>query len=214
MPLLPAGTLLQTPSQISYEDATVIKDTTPRLAYHRPLTVLEPPGVPRLSWTLKRTWSIETASGVVALHDPGICTGHTTLDYILLGQDGYLRLINVKPVNGYCDAYVTPKLEQTLRDLAEARDISTLGIVLWQIVEEVGMFHRWKRSEPPIQVWRDGKRPLSNGIGIWLTAALIWMCCNLNSQYLCNIQIICAHVQRALRIVSRIFTQSNGVCFV
>jgi hypothetical protein len=136
MPLLPAGTLLQTPSQISYEDAraTVIKDPTPRLAYHRPLTVLEPPSVPRLSWTRKRTWSIETASGVVALHDPSICTGHTTLDYILLGQDGYLRPVNVKPVNGYCDAYVTPKLEQTLRDLnrlAEARDISTLGIVLW-----------------------------------------------------------------------------------
>ena len=58
-------------------------------------------------------------------------------------------------MDGYCNAYVTLELDQTLRDfnrLAEARDIFTLGIVLWQIAEDVGRFRRWQRSEPPILV--------------------------------------------------------------
>ena len=97
-------------------------------------------------------------SGVVALHDSGICTGHITLDHhILLGQDVYVCLINVESVN---DANVTPGLDQSLRvlnRLAEARDIFTLGIVLWQISEEVRRFHRWQRFEPGI-----GKGPLPN----------------------------------------------------
>lgn len=67
------------------------------------------------------------------------------------------------------DANVTPELNQSLRDpnrLAEARDVFTLGIVLWQISEEVRRFHRWQRSELGI-----GKGLLPNGLEIWLTVS-------------------------------------------
>ncbi|KDR71165.1 hypothetical protein GALMADRAFT_214148 [Galerina marginata CBS 339.88] len=135
---------LQTFSRVSGEDATSIK-----------------PSISKLSWSLKHTWSIEATSGVVALHHSGICSGDIKLDNILLGRDGHLQHIDIAPQDGYTELYVAPEFEVTesgmVFPLTRARDIFALGIVLWQIAEEVGRFEREDRSGPPSFVWRDSQ---------------------------------------------------------
>jgi serine/threonine protein kinase len=143
-PVLLHPKLLPTSSRASGKDATSMK-----------------PSISKLSWSLKHTWSIEATSGVAALHDSGICSGDIKLDNILLGQDGHLQHIDVAPQDGFTELYIAPEFDLlepgTVFPLTRARDIFALGIVLWQIAEEVGRFEREDRSGSPSLVWRDGQ---------------------------------------------------------
>ncbi|KAF8960603.1 kinase-like domain-containing protein [Flammula alnicola] len=172
MPFMPAGTLTDV------FDDLLIKGNTDQDSMLEPV-VLNPkfletfsrvsgediisikPSISKLSWPLKHTWSIEATSGVVVLHDNGICSGDIKLDNILLGQDGHLQHIDVAPQDGYTELYVAPEFDLLepgiVFPLTRARDIFALGIVLWQIAEEVGRFEREDRSGPPSLVWRDGQ---------------------------------------------------------
>jgi serine/threonine protein kinase len=126
-------------SRVSAEDATAIK-----------------PSISKLSWPLKYTWSIEATSGVVALHNNGICSSDIKLDDILLG---HLQHIDVASQDGYTEGYIALEFDLLEPDiifpLTEARDVFALGIVLWQIAEEVERFEREDPSGPPSLVWRD-----------------------------------------------------------
>jgi serine/threonine protein kinase len=168
MPFMPAGTLTDVFDDLLTEGTAVLE---PVLLHPKLLKMFSPvssqdataikPSISKLNWPLKHVWSIEATSGVVALHESGVRSGDIKLDNILLGRDGHLQHIDVAPQDGYTDLYVVPEFDLSdagiVFPLTEARDIFALGIVLWQIAEEIGRFSREDPSGPPNIVWRDGQ---------------------------------------------------------
>ncbi|KAG5649301.1 hypothetical protein H0H81_004768, partial [Sphagnurus paluster] len=120
----------------------------------------------KLSWPLKLTWAIEATSGVVDLHASGGAGCDIKIENILLGRDGRLKLIDVAPQIGITERYAAPDAYKTWSKnlenppLFEApTDVFALGLVLWQITEEVSRFERpWQELQnSPRVVW--GTRP-------------------------------------------------------
>ncbi|KAF8956595.1 kinase-like domain-containing protein [Flammula alnicola] len=175
-PFLPAGTLTDVfddllgdgtldPMDPVVQDAVLLRPKLSQPSSRKANTSCEDaagkPFVSKLSWPLKHTWSIEATSGVVALHDNRTCSGDIKLDNILLGRDGQLQLIDVAPQEGYTERYMPPEFDlvQIGDELpkTEARDVFALGIVLWQIAEEVGRFDREDPLTSPCLVWEEGQ---------------------------------------------------------
>ena len=105
---------------------------------------------------------MEATTGVSILHENGTCSGDIKLDNILLGQDGHLILIDVAPQDAYTERYIPPEFQGLLEisdelPMTESRDIFALGIVLWQIAEEIGRFDREDQFASPCLEWTEGQ---------------------------------------------------------
>ena len=183
-PFMPAGTLADVFDNLASKDGFAdsvddeSEDPGPRVLLHPKVPHPSSPEaqvgredaegkafVRKLSWPLKHTWSVDATNGVVALHDHGTCSGDIKLDNIVLCRDGHLQLIDVAPMisEGYTEHYMPPEFGPVFEQvggrlpMTEARDVFALGIVLWQIAEEVASFDREDPLASPCLVWAEGQ---------------------------------------------------------
>ena len=118
----------------------------------------------RLSWEIKLLWATQISQAISNLHtlEQPSYSGDIKLENIVLSKEGKVILIDVSPTEtGYTEKYIAPELFDSesgdiLFWLTAERDVFALGLVLWQIAEEISCFEREDISHSPALVWSTG----------------------------------------------------------
>ncbi len=112
-----------------------------------------------ISWPVKHHWCVDMARGILALHQAKLYTGCLTLGRFMVDKSGQIRLVDISPdTMGFVMPYAAPEVvnEDGLNlELTAARDIYSLGLILWALAEEIVIFDRVWPSDIPVLSWTE-----------------------------------------------------------
>jgi hypothetical protein len=111
-----------------------------------------------ITWAVKHQWAIDITTGLATLHKAGSYIGALGLCNLLLGRDGHIKLIDISSFMGFSIYTAAPEINDGL-DLALTgpRDVFSLGLIFWQVAEEMLYFGRETTRHIPRLSWNDGR---------------------------------------------------------
>ncbi|KAJ7053727.1 kinase-like domain-containing protein [Mycena amicta] len=109
-----------------------------------------------VTWLVKLAWATDIAASVAWLHMQSIFWGDLKMENIVLCVDGHCRLIDYVP-DGMTITWSPPEAlqDQLAEQPTPAGDVFALGLVLWAVAMEVGVFERQKEFIRPQLMWNE-----------------------------------------------------------
>lgn len=111
-----------------------------------------------ITWAVKHQWTIDITSALATLHKSGSYVGALGLCNLLLGRDGHIKLIDISPFTGFSLYTAAPEVNDGLNlALTGPRDVFSLGLIFWQLAEEMLYFGRETTRHIPRLSWNNGQ---------------------------------------------------------
>lgn len=105
---------------------------------------------------VKLAWAHDIADALAWLHERNVFWGDLKSQNVILCDDGRCRFVDYCPADVWSPIFSPPEMATVTHGaLTPGRDVFSLGMTLWTVVEEVSTFEREPQYVRPNLPWRE-----------------------------------------------------------